>query len=340
MRTLELRLNDTKIGIWQDDANDPSFRRDIFLPLIRRMRARGWKVTPDPNTLKNYRCISPNHKLGRKGDLRAHIEISGRQCSVEFWSVSARRENPLGPKYDFDKFERMSYLDRQRFLLERRKICAWLTSIADVTEHEGTQRKDFRLANDFISAQYANSWHSDKTLGRPICTQSRNAKSADGETIEHASTVWFRGRDGRWRRGTAYYNINNMWWVVQNKFEFRNMAAFELHCRQPLNLRDKRHERARRLRLESEISKAIHASNYVRAEALTRILFGDQAPHFIWSRKRDAYYAPLSSGYSSNILHAGRYSRSEAEAECRRVPHILEMVCPDGERIRFDGEAA
>jgi hypothetical protein len=131
-----------------------------------------------------------------------------------------------------------------------------------------------------------------------------------------------------------------MWWVVENKFSWRNLACFELCLQQPANPREKRNDRSRRNALERELKRALQASNYARADVLNRILFGDDAPHFIWSRKNAAYYGTDYSGYSSNQLLAGRYTRAEAEAECRRVPHILEMVCPNGNRVRFDQEAA
>lgn len=335
-RKLSIRLHDTHIGIWQDDANDPSFRRDIFLKLAKQMRARGWTVAPDPHVLKNHRIISPHFKLANRGSMCASLKVSGRCCEVDYWSVAARRNNPNGPRYDFDKLERMPYLDRKRFLLERQKICAWLTSVADVTVARSTNRRDLPRAMDFIAAQYAESWHTDKDLGRPVCRQEGNARSADGGKLEHGGTVWFRGRDGRWRRGQALYHINNMWWVVENAYSWRNMACFKLHVSAPTNPREKRNDKARRAALEGELVKALKTSNDQRAAVIQAILFGSDAAHFIWSRKNSAYYRTNYSGYATDQMHAGRYTRAEAEAECKRVPHILEMVCPDGKHVRFD----
>jgi len=339
-RTIKIHLHDTHIGISQDDPNDPSFRRNIFQKLITHLRKRGWTVSPDPSVVKHYKCISPDHKVACKGAVRAHLETAGRFCKIKFWSDAARRNNPNGPRYDFDKFDRMPYLDQKRFLLERQKIIDWLTGECRATITRPVNRKSHRAALDYIAAQYAESWHSDRDLGRPVCTCASNARSADGGAVTHGCTVWFRGHDGRWRRGQALYNINNMWWVVENRFSWRNLACFELHVEQPADLREKRDDRSRRRALERELKRALQASNYARADVVNHILFGDDAPHFIWSRKNDAYYGTDYCGYTSSQLQAGRYSRAEAEAECRRVPHILEMVCPNGNRVRFDQEVA
>ena len=54
-----------------------------------------------------------------------------------------------------------------------------------------------------------------------------NAKDKDGKRLRNGQIKYFRDRRGRLQRGTIYHNINNMWWVVLNKFEFTNVAAFE-----------------------------------------------------------------------------------------------------------------
>jgi hypothetical protein len=337
-RLIDLRLNDTRLGIWQDDPNDPSFRREIFLGLIAHLRGRGWIVAPDSNVLDHHQCISPNYKMARRDNMRASLETCGRSCSIEFWSTASRQSNKNGQRYDFDKFARMPYLDRNRFLLERQKVLAWLVMVSDVTATPNSNRTAHPLAADFIAARYAESWHSDKELGRPICRYKGNASSADGGIIEHGCTVWFRGRDGRWRRGQAFYNINNMWWVVENKFDVRNLPCFELYRNTPSDLREKRKDRVRRAALERELRAAMRSEDQRRSTVISRILFGDDEPHFIWSREERAYYGTNYSGYTANRIDAGRYTRAEAEAECRRVPHILEMVCPNGQRVNFEFE--
>lgn len=336
-RKIEALLHDTSIGIWQDNANDPTFKDEIFGGVISHLRARGWCVSECRKTAKNYPSIRQFHKRGQKGALCVKIDVSGRTCSLEFWSEQARQHNRNGREFDFDKLDRMPYLDRLRFWVERREILRWLGTVSAYTVAEPTRAASKKLpALDRIARSYAESWHSDKTLGRPVCNSEYNARSADGGLIAHGAPVWYRGRDGRWRRGVAYYNLNSMWFVVESPHTLLNMTCSDLFLRSPENLRGKCNAKLRRQRLERELSRAVMASDYARAQELQRILFADEKPYRIWSRKNDAYYGPIYQGYTSCAVSAGRYTRAEAEAECRRVPHILSMVAPCGKKVRFD----
>jgi hypothetical protein len=336
-RKIEIRLHDTTIGIWQDNPNDPSFRTDIYGGLIRIMRERGWSVREDPRVKQHYASLNQNHRLAAKGPLRASIETVGRTAEIKIWSVNAVQNNQSGRRYDFDKLDRMPFLDKKRFELEKTALLSWLQThcTAAVTDKN---RKGL-TADQSIAQDYAESWHSDKDLGRPICRSDRNRESADGTLIEHGQIVWFTGYDGRIRRGQAFYNINNMWWVKVSRNELRNIACFEIFTQAPEDLRRKRNERKRRHRLEALLTDAVRRSDYMRAGELQRILFGTEQVYRIWSRKEDAFYRSNRCGYTSDGISAGRYTRAEAEAEVRRVPHILSLVTPDGKHVRFD-EAA
>ena len=95
-----------------------------------------------------------------------------------------------------------------------------------------------------------------------------------------------------------------------------------------------------RSRLEKELSIAVERMDYRRAQVLKLILFGSEQTFMIWARDHQAYYRPQYAGYTADHISAGKYTRAEAEAECRRVPHELEMVCPDGSHVRFDRKEA
>lgn len=333
---IEVRIHDASIGIWQDNANDPSFCRETFAPLLKALKRRGWKLCADPRVLKHYRCLSPSHRLAARGDLRAEIKIAGRVVEVGFWAETWPIDNPNGRRYDFDKLKRMAYLDRLRVRLETSRILAWLRTIAPVTVKTDEPANLTPLQR--IERRYAASWHADKTLGRPICNADYNRKSGDGQFLQHGSIVWFTDRKGRIGRGTAYYNLNNMWWVVAGS-ELLNLSSREIFCRPPADLRRKMNRRPRRARLEAELAHAIRRMDFGRAQTLKRILFGDHPTFHIWARDKEAYYRPNYSGYTTDSIGAGRYSRDEAEAEVRRVPHELEAIGTDGERIRFERAA-
>lgn len=48
------------------------------------------------------------------------------------------------------------------------------------------------------------------------------------KTIRNGEIKYFRGRNGYLYRGRVYHDLNNMWWVIINKFEVKRVAAFEL----------------------------------------------------------------------------------------------------------------
>ncbi len=336
-KPLSVNIHDSHLGIWQDDARDESLRSEVYGELIRRMRTRGWSIRRDPRIHQNFRCLSSGRRLGARGTLRCEIEIAGRTVKVEFWSTTAEPKNPNGRRYDFNKLQRMKKLDRLRVELEFRRIIAWLETIAPV-KIERRDEQDL-TPSQRIAKSYASSWHKNKDLGRPVCDSDYNRKSKDGALLEHGQTVWLPDRKGRLIRGVAYYNINNMWWVIAGG-QLHNEGSHSLFAMRPMNIRTKLNDRARRSRLEEELRLAVQRMDFQRAHVLKTIIFGTEQTYMIWARDHQAYYRSQYAGYSSDTAGAGRYTRAEAEAECRRAPDQLEMICPDGTRIAFDRSAA
>lgn len=334
---VSINIYDAHFGIWQENAQDPSFRSEVYEGLMRRMKRRGWKFRADPEIARRYRCLSPSHRLGQRRTLHCSIEISGRVVTVEFWSETAEQVNRHGRRYDTDRLRRMHYLDRLRVELEFLRIAAWLKTIAPVTINRHPDRDMPAMAR--IEKSYAESWHKDKDLGRPVCEFDHNRKSADSSLLEHGQTVWFPDRKGRIVRGTTYYNINNMWWVVAGG-QLYNEGSHALFTSPPAELRSKRNERARRRRLEEELALATRRMQFMRAETLKSILFGSDATFMIWARDKNAYYRAQYAGYTTDVISAGKYTRAEAERECRRVPHELSMVDQERNHTRFDKVAA
>lgn len=334
---IELRIHDAHVGIWQDDAQDPSFRSEVYAVLIRDMRARGWSIRVDSDVRRNYRSLSSNRRLGTRGTLCCSIKLSGRVVEIDFWSTTAPQSNRNGRRYDFDRMRKMNYLDHLRVELEFTRITKWLKSIAP-TKVARSDDTDLSVMQR-IEKRYAECWHTDKALGRPICREDYNRKSKDGALLEHGQTVWLADNNGRIIRGTAYYNINSMWWVIAGG-ELFNKGCHSLYIEAPVNLRTKQNDTNRRTRLESELSIAVHRMDFQRALKLKQILFGSDPTYMIWARDKQAYYRAQYNGYTSDRISAGKYTRAEAEAECRRVPHELEMVCPDGSHVSFDRNAA
>ncbi len=330
---LDVRIHDASISLWQDDARDPSFREEIYGGLIRLLRSHGWSIRRDPQVKRNWPRLSADHRLGARGTMRCAIKVSGRVVKVEFWSLTAEQHNCNGRRYDFEKLRRMHPQEQRRFALACRRIISWAEALAPLTISRGDDRGLSPMQR--IEKGYADSWHKDKTLGRPVPRTPGNSQSADGQTIEHGATVWAPDFKGRIGRGVAYYNINNMWWVVAGG-QLRNLGCHEIYSSQPAGLRRKRNDRLRRTRLEGQLAKAVKAADDLRAHLLNQILFADQPVHLIWSRKNNAYHAPQYAGYSSDVVTAGRYTRDQPGRERKRVPHILSVALPNRSHVRFD----
>ncbi|AWN55031.1 hypothetical protein [Methylobacterium sp. 17Sr1-1] len=324
-RDLTLRLHDTQAGIWQENANDPTFRKEVFLGLLKHLGRSGWAVSLDDEVRKRHRSLSPNYRRARKGNLFASVRTCGRVVEVEIWAETWTKENQNGHRYDFDKINRLDYLDRLRVDLTFQRLARWLSGLATVKVEDRTRGPGLTAptALERIAQHYAESWHTDKALGRPVCTSPYNCRSADGGTITHGAAVWFVDDKGRIGHGVAYYNINNMWWIAVGRHMLRNNSSFEIYVSAPSCLRVKRNDRERRKRLEGEMSFAIRVHKFRRAETIRKILFGDQPLFRIRSSKNDAFYGSNYSGYTSDTGRAGLYTRAEAEDEVRRVPHLL-----------------
>src|SRR5579872_7318862 len=90
MRKGSLRFYDTTIQIWEeppkcDTQYEENFRREVFEPMIRFLRARGWHIDNDRNIDKNYPSLAKSHRQGNRDRLQAKLEQGGRQIEVKFF---------------------------------------------------------------------------------------------------------------------------------------------------------------------------------------------------------------------------------------------------------------
>lgn len=57
---------------------------------------------------------------------------------------------------------------------------------------------------------------------------SYNGLDRDKKVLRNGDIKYFRHWNGYLYRGRIYHNINNMWWVIVDKYTVRNIAAFDL----------------------------------------------------------------------------------------------------------------
>lgn len=199
--------------------------------LINFMISRGWAIEHDKDT---HKIIRQDYWYGRKGDLEFHAHRYPRGFSFEFFQ-NIIFENRNGGRYDFDKFKKMPYMIKLLYLNETRHMKGFLESIVpgvvDVTDPE------YRLAVDKVKDDYVDSWHHPQKsmaefelsdLDGQTCKESYNHTDRDKKVIYNGQVKYFRHRNGRLARGKVYHNINNMWWVILNDYEYTNIAEFYL----------------------------------------------------------------------------------------------------------------
>lgn len=321
-----VRFHDADLHVWEEpegpvrDDWRRQFKKDVFLRIAQQLRRMGWHTEVPSDMVEQYgRRFAEDRRYCRKGDLQGFLDLSGRHIEFQMWQDVANGENPNGGRYDFDKEKRMPYLLRLEMERTRRRLRAYLCNVFsgyEFSDAKNDGRSEKRgpgalTAMEWVEACWASSWHF-KGDTRTYQISDYNRKSADGKLIEHGQRVYFADRKGRMSTGIAYYNINNMWWVVSGKYEVNNEAAFELYVENPGDLRRKRNERPRRKRLEAELAKAVKAMDFRRAETLKGVLFPKAEPlYLIWHKGHGAWFAPDFSGYRNSPTEAGKYTLAE-----------------------------
>lgn len=343
-RTGKVYFGDASLNVWEDglsaarDAGgwnaavawEREFKRDVFARIVQQLNRLGWTVGP-----QHHISTGNNHRFCQKGDLKADLSISGRHIELKmFQSVNCPTRPDHEGRYEWDKEGAMPYLLRLEMERTRRRIRDYLCGVMDGYEFDSVSRSIYRrplqrTAMEDIQERYAESRHFkgvdwEKYKAKP--GMSYNLNSADGATIDHGQRVWFFDRKGRINTGIAYYNINNMWWVVTSRHDYTNLANFELYAALPDNFRVKRNAKQRRRRLEGELSRAIKSMDFERAARVRDLLFPKGEKLFVvWHDEHKAYHCANFQGYTSNVNDAGKFTAAEVRGWGSAPNKVLEL---------------
>ena len=196
--------------------------------IFNMLRAEGFSIENDAEVAK---CIRRDYYIGRRGDLELYAHRYPAGFEIMFFQ-NVVIENKSGGRYDFDKFQKMPYMIRLRFMKYRDKIIALLKSVEDLKDES---KADPRLAEEWIKARYVEEWHHEQKDMNFLLSdldgqtqESYNGRDRDEKTLHNGDVKYFRHWDGRLYRGRVYHNTNNMWWVILDRFTVRNVASFEL----------------------------------------------------------------------------------------------------------------
>lgn len=268
-----LAIHDSTLNVWNDNVD--SHIEAVNCRVKNFLRSEGWVLKIDPDTKKHYPSIAKNFMYGRQGDLELSTRLGGRHLEIIPFQNVANVTNPNGGRYDFDKMAHMPYLLKKQTELTLGKLESLLMTEFGYPE-AGRQfprpGPDSATALEFISHKITSSCHFKPELGHSEYSGDYNRKSGDGALLDHGMPVYVQDRKGRWLTGTAYYNINNMWWVALGKYSWSNRASFELYASKPADLRIKGTPALAATRLAQLIEKAIKAKDFLKAHTLQTVL--------------------------------------------------------------------
>lgn len=221
-KTYHVGSKDTSIAVHD---NNPILLNEVF----ELLKGRGFLIQTDQHILKEYPSLAKTHWEGNKGDLLFKANIYPAGFKLEFYQ-NINFSNKSGGYYDFDKFEKMPYLIRLQYIVARNAICSFLEEKC----YTNTAKPEFKKAMDEVRYRIQDSWHFEK--GQEVVgytPEKYNNKDRDKKTIYNGQMKYFYGHDGRLRKGIVYHNINNMWWVILNEYEFTNISSFRLFDIEP-----------------------------------------------------------------------------------------------------------
>jgi len=292
-RNGHLSIHDTSISVWEEHVDADEMKFHVYGPLIRFLRDRGFKVHRDPEAKRRWRCISQTKHIGALGDLEVYVDLSGRCLKVEFFQ-NLSFENRNGGRYDFDKFKRMPYLMKKRFLLEVSAILTHLVGehgysfgkkLAGVTPAKVLEsiRGASRVQNPlrgFNDKWGSNRFKRDET-GWPVPAEYDYGynKDREGISLRNGMKRWFRGYDGYLKFGTIYTNMGERWQVIYGpgRNDTTWVSSGELFTLQTDDCRRRSFpESTRKKKLTAALDKAVREMRFERAASIRDALFGSR----------------------------------------------------------------
>lgn len=231
MRTEERRFHtyDSSLCIWgctpTTDASVLEADWRTYGKVIGLLRREGFRISLDRSI---HRSIRKHYHVGRRGDVMVAAEAHGVHCKFEFYE-DVIRDNRHGGRYHFDKMAKAPYLWRLQVTLLHRKIGGLLHSLGFRDRTDEKPRDAFHEMQ--LHRASLESFHGPR-LWKDM-RASYNVEDGEGREINDGETRWFYERNGRLMRGQCWHHINNMWWVIVDRYDLRNIAAFDLFTYDP-----------------------------------------------------------------------------------------------------------
>ena len=201
----------------------------LFHRVLNMLRNEGFVIETDKKVAK---IIRKSHFVGRRGDLELYAEYYPNGFRIEFFQ-NVNFENQNGGRYDFDKFQKMPYLIRLQYIKYMNMIVRIVNQLEDLAPDQS--RLNPKLAEEWIKARYVEERRHEQTdMNFSLADldgqeqPTYNGLDRDKKVLRNGDVKYFRHWNGYLYRGRVYHNINNMWWVIVDKYTVRNVAAFDL----------------------------------------------------------------------------------------------------------------
>lgn len=328
-RTGKIHFGDASLSIWEEGiprdwdaarAWERAFKRQVFARIVQTLNRLGWITT-----VGTHIFTGESARYCRKGDLHADLLLQGRHIELKmFQNVNAPERPDHDGRYQFNQERHMPYVLRLEMERTRRRIRDYLLAVFTGYTFEPPAPKmgpDGVTALEAAARARRESGHYVSALDHASISAYYN-RSRDGVELgheHHGARVFAKDWHGRIITGLAFYSLNSQWQIVTGRYDMTSVGASDIWVTSPGDLRVKRNADRRRKRLEQELARAVKAMNFERAAVLRDILFppGTGPLYHVRVRKDGLLWGPNSSGYTHDSVHAGKYTKAEAESITR-----------------------
>lgn len=221
-------INETERGPKKDWLKHKFRHYGYFYHIMNMLAAEGFNVRQDPDVDK---ILRRDHWIGKRGDLEFNAEKYPNGFKIQFFQ-NVVHENPYGGRHDFDKLEKMPYLIRIRYKKYMNKIIELLKMLVVVDDKTSKRPK---LVEERIKCLYVESCHHEQKDTNfdlrsldGLTQPTYSGLDRDKKVLHNGDIKYFRDYNGYLARGAVYRNLNNMWYVITDKYTLRNIAAHEL----------------------------------------------------------------------------------------------------------------
>lgn len=250
-------------------TKNPEGNRDLFLSLMKYLKKIGFVVSNDKNI--KYKSLNNYFKHGQWKELEFDANYYPAGLDIKFYQNAYPGERGPGQgKYEFDKKEKMPFLLKKRLEFTISKLVAFLKS-----DTFSLKEKEFSLVDGHGRANLDDPSLTIYDKIKRIKSINYSADNGSGfnfidknnKKIINGDIKFFYDYDGYLRKGEAYLNLNNMWWIL-TKDNYFNKASYELFDYNGEPIKRKKHKEI----IQTKLNEAIKSQDFEKCIILRDIL--------------------------------------------------------------------